>query len=649
VKARYSACLLVFLLISVPRPGVPDGPGPAAGDDQKAQLYQHYDDVFKVLLSQATKQMSKEVLKYESLMPGLLPKKVTVRGSHYEFGYLVGLIAREAGQNLNRRTEADAEINRRIAAMYRDICPLYLEKTRGIAAAYGMSLDDVDLRSLEYDFEAKLWWDLFKYSQFNDLTKFSEPVTQCSMISYYLESERKHLVGRNFDNPADRPVFLVASSLDGVYRSIGDSVYQLHQWMPDGINEKGLFVGVASVVDPPKYAAYKDTAAYPDKPSIQAVHLLRIILDSCATVDEALELIRKVNVWFPVEMNHFMIADSQGHSVVVEFDQNKNLLAFHRQSPFLVLTNTALQEGTAYAYNSCWRYKTATDMLSKGISSLGGLGQVVGAIQFRSGPTRTLWSLLADLAKKEFIVAYLADNFMSLHQFDFAGPMLTWAQLALGGGYECTMLISNQSDAAWSGRVSLKEGNNEQWSGPWKFNGQEGTGTGGFNIAIAPKGTIKVRLSGDSATRSGYLQMQGAEPSSVVDLAVSYFYNYLVNGRLTESVGSSAGDPGRTFSFPVEKTASVNTGFAWAPASVTTPFPIALTLYDANGNEVDKRTITYTGHEARFFDQVFNSVPFGYLGRIQVDSQELIHFEVLRLDQTEAGFQLTSTPPHRIP
>lgn len=649
MKTRHSVFLLVFLLLSAPRPGAPYWPGSAAVDDQKTQLYQHYDDVFKLLLSQATQQMGKEVLKYESLMTGLLPKKVTVRGTHFDFGYLVGLMAKEAGQVLNRRTEADAELNRSIAAMYLDVYPPHLEKARGIAAAYGMSLADVDLRSLEYEFESKLWWDLFKYTQFNDLTKFSGPATNCSVLSYYLESEKKHLVGRNFDNPADRPVFLVASSLDGVYRTIGDSVYQLHQWMPDGINEKGLFVGVASVVDPPKYAAWQDTAAYPDKPSIQAVHLLRIILDSCATVDEALELIRKVNVWFPVEMNHFMIADSQGHSVIVEFDQNKNPLAFHRQSPFLVLTNTALQEGTAYAYNTCWRYKTATDLLSKGISGLGSLATVVGAVQFRSGPTRTLWSLLADLSGKEFLVAYLADNFVTLHRFDFAGPMLTWPQLALGGGYECTMLISNKSDAAWSGRVSLKEGNNEKWSGPWRFNGQEGTGTGGFNISMAPKGTIKVRLSGDSATRSGYLQMQGAEPSSVVDLAVSYFYSYLVNDRLMESVGSSAGDPGRSFSFPVEKTTSANTGFAWAPNSVTTPFPIVLTLYDANGRQVDKKTATYTGHEAKFFDQVFNSVPFGYLGRIQVDSQELIYFEVLRLDQTETGFQLTSIPPNRVP
>ncbi len=648
MQAKHTAYMLVFVILSAARPGVPDEPWPAVADDQRTQLYQHYDDVFKLLLSQAAQQMGKEVLKYESLMAGLLPKKVTVTGTHFDFGYLVGLMAKGAGQVLNRRTEANAELNRSIAAMYQAVYPPHLERARGIAAAYGMDLDDVDLKSLEYEFESRFWWDLFKYTQFNDLTKFSGPVTNCSVLSYYLESEKKHLVGRNFDNPAERPVFLVASSLDGVYRTIGDSVYQLHRWMTDGINEKGLFVGVASVADPPKYAAWRDTIAYPDKPSIQAVHLLRIILDTCATVEEALGLMRKVNVWFPVEMNHFMIADSQGHSVIVEFDQDKNLLAFQRQSPFLVLTNTALQEGTAYAYNTCWRYKTATDLLSKGVSGLGSLATVVGAVQFRSGPTRTLWSVMVDLSAKEFLVAYLADNFVTLHRLDFAGPVLTWPQLALGGGYECTMLISNKSDAAWSGRVFLKEGNNEQWSGPWRFNGQEGTGTGGFNVSLAPKGTIRLKLSGDFDTRSGYLQMRGSEPSSVVDLAVSYFYTYLVNERLMESVGSSAGDPGRSFSFPVEKTASASTGFAWAPDSVTAPFPIVLTLYDANGHEVDKKTATYAGHQASFFDQVFSSVPLGYLGRIQIDSQELIYLEVLRLDQTETGFQLTSTRPNRI-
>ena len=43
--------------------------------------------------------------------------------------------------------------------MYQEICPQVLEKARGIALAFGMTVDDVDLTYLEHAFEAELWWN----------------------------------------------------------------------------------------------------------------------------------------------------------------------------------------------------------------------------------------------------------------------------------------------------------------------------------------------------------------------------------------------------------------------------------------------------------------------------------------------------------
>ena len=642
--------LFSVVLLSISVPGRSAGflfPAPSA---QLDDLYQHYDDDFIRLLNLATRQIGKPILKYEKLAPGTLLRKATVTGTHYELGLLVGLIARNYGMQVLRRSASNADMNARITEMYRNIYPQFLEKARGIGQAFGLILDDLDLRYLEHDFEAELWWRIFKYQQFTDFTGFSvaKPILGCSLISYYLDGEKRQLIGRNFDNRADRPGFLVISSLDGVYRTIGHSIFQLYQWLPDGINERGLFMGMASLSSPQQYMDYKDSSDYPVRPAIQAVHLERVVLDTCATVDEALALIGKTRVWFPVEFNHFLLSDSLGKSVVVEFDKDKNMVVFPRQAAFHVVTNTALQEGTDYVYGACWRYRTATDALLQGISSLPDLSRVMESVRPQSGYTRTLWTAMADLSRKELKVSYRSENYAISRTFSFSSTRLTWAQLALGDGYECTLLLSNKRDTEWSGRLHLRQGNNEEWSGAWSLDGQDHTGSDEIAVTIAPRSTVKMCLAGDSSVRSGYLELTAGGAFSVYDVASSYFYRYLAGGRLQESVGSAATPSGRAFWFPVEKTATTNTGLAWAPDSVTAPFSITLSLYDGSGSQIWLKTLTYSGHEARFFSELFENIPDGFLGRVRIESEQNIHLEVLRLEQTDSGFQLTTIPPDRI-
>jgi hypothetical protein len=192
------------------------------------------------------------------------------------------------------------------------------------------------------------------------------------------------------------------------------------------------------------------------------------------------------------------------------------------------------------------------------------------------------------------------------------------------------------------------QGNNESWAGFWSLDGKDRTGSSAFSISLPPRSTVKLRLSGDSLTRSGYLQMYGDGTSTVYDIATSYFYNYVTDGRLQVCTGSAAAPSGRLFCFPVEKSPSVNTGLAWAPGAVAGPFPLVVTLFDQQGTQVQQKTLSFEGHEARFFDEIFDTVPSGFLGRVRIESQENIHLEVLRLEQTESGFQLTATPPDRM-
>lgn len=84
----------------------------------------------------------------------------------------------------------------------------------------------------------------------------------------------------------------------------------------DGINEKGLCTSIMAL---PKQAARQNTGKHIAGTSI----LMRLWLDRCATVDEALDLLETVDVRHDAEAGsgyHYMVADANGDCAVVEFD-----------------------------------------------------------------------------------------------------------------------------------------------------------------------------------------------------------------------------------------------------------------------------------------------------------------------------------------
>ena len=217
-----------------------------------------------------------------------------------------------------------------------------------------------------------------------------------------------------------------------------------------------------------------------------------------------------------------------------------------------------------------------------------------------------------------------------------------WPQLVLGGGYECVLIMTNESTVFASiVSLGLMQGNGEPWSGEWTANGQDGNDIDSY--PIPPRGTMKIRLAGDSVLRSGYLEI--AEPR----LTVQFFYEYRQDGELIEVIGVSESDDSFNFIFPVERTPTANTGFAWArPSSQDASLgasPITLTLLDENGTvHEDPQKILYDGHLARFFDEVFTDVGMNFVGSVLIESLVPISLIAIRQVTTDRGFQLTSVP-----
>ncbi|MBR5035459.1 MAG: linear amide C-N hydrolase [Bacteroidales bacterium] len=85
----------------------------------------------------------------------------------------------------------------------------------------------------------------------------------------------------------------------------------------DGINEKGLCTSIMAL---PKQAAQQDLGNHKVGTSV----IMRIWLDRCATVQEALDLLSTLDVCHDTAVGsgyHYMVADAFGDCAVVEFDK----------------------------------------------------------------------------------------------------------------------------------------------------------------------------------------------------------------------------------------------------------------------------------------------------------------------------------------
>ena len=137
----------------------------------------------------------------------------------------------------------------------------------------------------------------------------------------------------------------------------------------DGINEKGLCTSIMAL---PKQAARQESG----KHKVGTTIIMRLWLDRCATVEEALELASTLDIRHDATVGsgyHYMIADASGDCAVLEFDKEdgwKSMIV--RKDPevkHMLVTNHLLSEkyyttepdeavGNPHS-KSWWRYETA--------------------------------------------------------------------------------------------------------------------------------------------------------------------------------------------------------------------------------------------------------------------------------------------------
>lgn len=143
----------------------------------------------------------------------------------------------------------------------------------------------------------------------------------------------------------------------------------------DGMNEKGLCISILAL---PKQAAWQDTG----KPIAGTSIVMRLILDRCATVDEAVELVSGLDIRHDQKAGggyHYLVADAEGNCAAIEFDlfdgwktmitrkgegENAMLITNHLLAPKYYSTEPDPVFGNPNS-KSWWRYQLASEFLAQ--------------------------------------------------------------------------------------------------------------------------------------------------------------------------------------------------------------------------------------------------------------------------------------------
>ena len=232
-------------------------------------------------------------------------------------------------------------------------------------------------------------------SQAADAGKMEPAVANCTSFQAKQAGTDGYWYGRNYDF-FKNPTLVTVSRPKNGYASIAVSDmshfgYSLEKlptsllnkilciasvYAPvDGINEKGLCTSIMAL---PNQASRQNTG----KPAVGTTIIMRLFLDRCATVQEALDLLSTVDVRHDATVGsgyHYMVADAMGNCAVIEFDKNDGwktmIVEKEPDSNYMLVTNHLLdpkyyttepdpEVGNPHS-KSWWRYATAGSYLDE--------------------------------------------------------------------------------------------------------------------------------------------------------------------------------------------------------------------------------------------------------------------------------------------
>ncbi|WP_066496185.1 linear amide C-N hydrolase [Abyssisolibacter fermentans] len=243
----------------------------------------------------------------------------------------------------------------------------------------------------------------------------------------------KQIFGRNFDFPYSPPLLLYTKPDNG-YASVSlvnlsyvgyDENYlpepkKLNSFLTlatpylpfDGMNECGVTMALLAV-------PYAEPPQKEGQITLNTTTAIRLVLDKACDVNEAVELLKQYNYYFSGGVDcHYLLADSTGKSVIVEFLEGEVKIVdtdtnYQIASNFIAYNGLNIGEG----YNEFDRYETIEEHLknNKGIITVNDAMDLLSEVKI---PNKTQWSVVYNLVTKKFVIC-INEDYETQYVFKF--------------------------------------------------------------------------------------------------------------------------------------------------------------------------------------------------------------------------------------
>ena len=346
-------------------------------------------------------------------------RHLRVAGSHIEIGCAMAAAAEAAHGALARPTSVEPALERVRRRWFALHHPVLAERSRGVAAHFRID---------PHDPTVALDW----------LGTYALPAG-CS-VAFYPGAGTKDghgLLARNFDFPTgtlsglfglapmpeERPLgadpWIVETHPDDGYASVTVGIMDVMGAM-DGINEAGLAVALLADNETPE----PEPTGTPQV-GLAEQQVVRYLLDTCATVAEAIEALRLAKHYYFFTPCHYVIADRSGRAVVWEHSPRRNQERIVEQDDMgagrLICTNHLLHRwpdptmlpddsgpiGTAALTYQRWR--TLTDANTEGaVVDVDAIAEQFAAVRFTAPlvEARTFWHATYNVDKASAAVSF---------------------------------------------------------------------------------------------------------------------------------------------------------------------------------------------------------------------------------------------------
>jgi acyl-CoA:6-aminopenicillanic acid acyl transferase len=264
---------------------------------------------------------------------------LVLRGTNVEIGHALAEIAAER-YNTRPIPSRDPLRTRAQRVYLQEHYPILYDRVRGVAEAFGQDVTDD--------------------SSFYSMLGFTDLRAGCSIVHLppNATADGKAVVSRDYDystgsltfgalppgmlHPTARP-YLIEMHPERGYASLAMVAYDLLSGALDGINSEGLTVTMA--MDDELFTSYKLEPTFSGQPGLGSLQTLRMLLDTCANVEEAKQALLETKQYYEYVPVHYLIADRFGKSFVWEYSEahNREYIIENPGKP-LVLTNFSLNK-----------------------------------------------------------------------------------------------------------------------------------------------------------------------------------------------------------------------------------------------------------------------------------------------------------------